>query len=59
MEAQKKRDTFRAFHEQVTRSDFEETPCQCTLVSPTHTYLTTNKIPFNEIEIKCECGTII
>ena len=22
-------------------------------------YLTTNKIPFNEVEVKCECGTII
>ena len=26
-EAQKERDKFRAFHEQVTRSDFEATPC--------------------------------
>ena len=58
-DAKKKRDIFQAFYEQVTRLGFEETPCQCTLVSPTYTYLTTNKIPFNEVEVKCEYHTII
>ena len=38
---------------------FEEPLCQCTLVSPAYTYLTTNKIPFYEVEVTCEYGMTI
>ena len=58
-EAQKERDKFRVFYEQVTRLDFKATPCQYTLVSSAQMYLTNNKIPFNEVEVKYDCGTII
>ena len=43
----------------MTRSDFEATPYQYTLVSSAQTYLTNNKVVFNEVEVKCDCGTII
>ena len=44
--SQEESDIFQNFHKQVTRVGFEELPCQCTLVSPASTCLTTNKIPF-------------
>ena len=43
----------------MTQVSFEEPPYQYTLVSPAYTYLTTNKIPFYEVEVAYQCGTTI
>ena len=56
--SQEERDIFWDFYEQVTRVDFEELLCQCALVSPASTCLTTNKIPFQDAEVVYEYGTI-
>ena len=56
--SQEERDVFWDFYEQVTWVGFKEPPCQCALVSPASTYLTTNKIPFQDAEVVYEYGTI-
>jgi len=57
--SQKERDIFQNFYKQVTQVGFEEPPCQCALVSPASACLTTNKIPFEDVEVVFEYGTII
>lgn len=52
------RDTFREFHNTVTKLIFRIPEFQCTLTNPASACLIFNEIPFNEVEIECECSEI-
>ena len=59
VESQKERDVFTAFHNHHSSSVLEDSPCQCTLISKAHKYLQTKRIPTDEIEYNCDCGSMI
>ena len=48
--------SFVKFHDDVTKSDRTHTPCQCTLMQQACTFLGEKKIPFDEVDVCCECG---
>ena len=47
---------FDQFHKAAMSIDFEEQPCQCTLVPQVLNHLWDNSIPFRELLIEHECG---
>ena len=59
VESQKEREVFLAFHNHHSSSVLEDSPCQCTLISEAHQYLQTKRIPTDEIEYNCDCGSLI
>ena len=53
---QKDREAFQKFHEEAVKTDFSAPACQCKLVENAHKYLSTNKIPFDEVQVACDCN---
>ena len=47
---------FMKFHDDVAKSDYETTPCQCTLIQKAREFLSKKLIPFDEFDVCCECG---
>ena len=53
------RAVLREFHNNATKPTFRIPECQCNLTNHVSSCLASNKIPFNEVEIECECGEIM
>ena len=59
IKSQKERDVFMMFHNHHSSSVLKDSPCQCTLISKAHKYLQEKRIPTDEIEYNCDCGSLI
>ena len=53
----KEKDLVLQFYNEVTKSGYKERPYQYTLILQAYEYLAAKEIPFDKVEVYCECST--